>query len=297
MTYQPTEIETKLYAWVNRVIGSSATVVYANQGEHRPTLPFATIEILTNQLIESIPLEVMKDEEFNGGYRLETLMRYEGTLSVQVYGVNAHELARVLQRSILLSSTISFNASLDLSVFSVLSNNNIPQFSNTETIQRRSVDFAFYHNETVVEAVGTIETVLVNDDFGKPSLEDLATRVADAIPDTIAFYNTDTNLSGEDLLYNLDDLRIELSLPDSSTVEGPTKILDNAWRVSGSYIKTNYLVNSFGGQWSASVWIRSSVLQNSGAIISSTEFNFQPRFTLYFFGPATLTYQRPSNRA
>jgi hypothetical protein len=170
-TYQPTEIEQRLAAWLVASLDQfyGIEIAYQSQGHNRLERPFVTLQVLTDYAaqdpIEQV-LDVLNDD---GTYRVQISELRSGSVQVIAYGNNSWSVMRAVARSLRRQSVIDLNTSNGIDILMGLSPiQDIPEPMSTQTEPRRQQDFMFsYFDVTIYEdsGAGVIERVIATGDL------------------------------------------------------------------------------------------------------------------------------------
>lgn len=166
-TYNPTTAESLLVGWIERVVDPTVQVMIANQGNNRPTLPFVTVEVLTDRELEEAN-QCTGAETSPGFYEVMTSEIRQGTATVRAYGRDAYAIMRAIDRSRHREDVAQDNSDAGIEIMDALTPITLlSQPMGTTTEQSRAQDYAFSYAELTTEddSVQVVERVIGTGDI------------------------------------------------------------------------------------------------------------------------------------
>lgn len=161
--YIPTSVETALRDWIVASLDAAAfddvVVRFAQQGKVRSPKAYVTIEILTDQELQT-PVERLTGTVLaDGTHEVCMIENREGTVEIISHGENSWAIAKAIARSPWRQDIIGFNSSnnsgLKLNIQDAITAiTNLPNPMSTTTEQRRQQDFRFSYAESTTLETG-----------------------------------------------------------------------------------------------------------------------------------------------
>lgn len=166
-TYAPTPQEVALADWVESATGLST--IYAGQASARPSLPYATVRVLSERGIGSRADTETTDEAMGAGFKRKISKLYQGTASVQVYGAGAQAALRKLAMSLEEAEVRLALRNGGIVVSHVIADHSRTlQLLDTSFEGRAAADFAFRWVEKTEHETAVIETLNATQIGGAP---------------------------------------------------------------------------------------------------------------------------------
>lgn len=156
MTYQPTDYEQALQAWLSAVAG--VEVIFANDGGPRPDSTYVTLQVIAFDLLGT-PDELVKDDAYQSKFRGTQMHHYAGTCSVEAIGLTARSVIEEIKKSKWLPATLALNHAADLSIGRSEGTVDLTEVQGTQVEPRFQYDQLFGWASLSLYPADVIETV------------------------------------------------------------------------------------------------------------------------------------------